>query len=89
LAVVSGLLVLALLPQSASAATPRLRDAGEGSVVELRGRVVCSSADAAAEPCDASCRFALETPRCNVVACAPGPCPCCRRTMALRETPLP
>jgi hypothetical protein len=25
---------------------------------------------------------------CNVVAYAPGLCPCCRRTMALRETPL-
>lgn len=26
---------------------------------------------------------------CNIVAYAPGPCPCCRRPMALRETPLP
>lgn len=26
---------------------------------------------------------------CNVVAYAPGLCPCCRRPMALRETPLP
>jgi hypothetical protein len=26
---------------------------------------------------------------CNVVAYAPGLCPCCRRAMALRETPLP
>jgi hypothetical protein len=26
---------------------------------------------------------------CNVVAYAPGLCPCCRRPMVLRETPLP
>jgi len=26
---------------------------------------------------------------CNIVAYAPGLCPCCRRPMALRETPLP
>jgi hypothetical protein len=26
---------------------------------------------------------------CNVVAYAPGLCPCCRRAMVLRETPLP
>ena len=26
---------------------------------------------------------------CHVTAYAPGPCPCCRRPMELRETPLP
>jgi hypothetical protein len=145
------LLVLALPPQPAPAQAPsRLRNAGEGTLVELRGRVVCLGEGAALGPCGReSQRFALETPGgerhtfrtgdpltamfvddrlrerelvvrarmtasdeletiktysvrdgrlhdldyfcevCNVVAYAPGLCPCCRRPMLLRETPLP
>jgi hypothetical protein len=151
MAAVSSLLALMLSTGFASTQIPsRPRAAGEGEVVELRGRVVCLGEGAALGPCDgASHRFALETPGgerhvfrtgdpltamfvddrlrerelvvrarrtpsdeletikvhsvrngrlhdldyfcevCNVVAYAPGLCPCCRRPMVLRETPLP
>jgi hypothetical protein len=150
-ALVSGMLVLTLSPQCVSAEAPSgLREAGEGAVVELRGRVVCLGEDLAPGACaGASLRFALETlggerlafrtgdalsaifaddqvrerelsvrarktasdeletvkvysvrngklndldyfcEVCNIVAYAPGLCPCCRRPMVLRETPLP
>jgi hypothetical protein len=62
LAVVGSVLVLALSPQTASSESPsRPRGAGEGGVVELRGRVVCLGEEAAATPClGPSARFALE-----------------------------
>jgi hypothetical protein len=149
MAAVSSLLAVTLAAGSASAQTPS-RAAGEGAIVELRGRVVCLGEGAVRRPCAAaSDRFALETPQggryvfrpgdpltgmladdrlrerelvvrarqapseeletiklysvrngrlhdldyfcevCNVVAYAPGLCPCCRRPMVLRETPLP
>jgi hypothetical protein len=149
MAAVSSLFAVTLSAGSASAQTAS-GAAGEGAVVELRGRVVCLGEGAVPRPCAAaSDRFALETPKggryvfrpgdpltamfadervrerelvvraqrapsdeletikvysvrdgrlhdldyfcevCNVVAYAPGLCPCCRRPMVLRETPLP
>jgi hypothetical protein len=149
LAAVSSWLALMLSAGPASGQIPS-RAAGEDTIVELRGRVVCLGDGTVLRPCAAaSDRFALETPGggryvfrpgdplagmfaddrirerelfvrarkapseeleaiklysvrngrlhdldyfcevCNVVAYAPGLCPCCRRPMVLRETPLP
>ncbi len=99
---VSALVLSLALASPALVASAPGEPAAAGQTSDYRGRVVCLDPAGQRQACGpAARRFALETGDgklhdvhyycevCNITAYAPGLCPCCRREMELKETPVP